>query len=221
MADYYSQFENSAPVGGQGLYVGSKGSEVQVADSSGNLSHGGTAIDATAAELNSAADNSAQAALVTPSSVITASAASIDTSVVRVGDIIKTMMVIDLTGLKSKATGGDIIGDTGVSYIAQVTTAINGVIVAGQVGCAIVPTTGDPDIDLYSATDADGAYDGAISDLTETALMTAGAAHAIGTVKPFTALPSADEYLYLTTGGTTGGTYDAGTLIIEMWGTAS
>lgn len=38
--------------GENGLYVGAKGSEVQVSDSSGNLSHGGTAITSSAAELN-------------------------------------------------------------------------------------------------------------------------------------------------------------------------
>ncbi|MEA2066547.1 MAG: hypothetical protein U9O65_05555 [Thermotogota bacterium] len=219
---------------GEDLYVGTPDSPVQIADSSGNLFQTGTQVTATATELNlidgvtsttdelnQATDNSVQAAKVTPSSVITASAESIQTSVIRTGDIIKTTMVIDLTGLMSVGVGGDIIGKAGICYIGRVTTAINGVIFAGQVGCKIVPTTGDPDIDLYSATEATGAYDGAISDLTETALMTAGASHAIGTVKPFTALPAANGYLYLTTGGTTAGTYDAGTIIIEMWGTAS
>lgn len=181
----------------------------------------GTEVVATAAELNAAADNSAQAALVEPSSVITASAASIQTSVIRTGAIIKTTMVIDLTGLKSVATDLDIIGDTGVCYIGQVTTAVNGIIFAGQMGCAIVPTTGADDIDLYSATEATGAYDGGIAALAETALVTAGAAHAIGTVKPFTALPTANQYLYLTSGEAAAGTYDAGTLIIEMWGTVA
>ena len=190
-------------------------------DAGTQLKVDGTDMTATVAEINSAADNSVQAALVTPSSVITASAASIQTAVIRTGDIIKTTMVIDLTGLKSITTNGDIIGDTGICFIGQVTTAINGVIFAGQVGCSIVPTTGDDDIDLYSATEGTGAYDGAIGDLTETAIMTAGGAHAIGTVKPFTAVPAADQYLYLTTGDTTAGTYDAGTLIIEMWGTAA
>jgi hypothetical protein len=38
--------------GETGLAVGVKGSEIVVADSSGNLTHGGTAITATAAELN-------------------------------------------------------------------------------------------------------------------------------------------------------------------------
>ncbi len=179
------------------------------------------ALNATFTELNAAADTSAQGALVTPSSVITSSAASVQTSVTRRGDIIKTEIAIDLTGLKSTATNGDIIGDTGVSYIAQITTAVNGVIIAGQVGCGEVPTTGDDDIDIYSATEGTGAYDGAITDLVETALVTSGGAYAIGTVKPFTALPAADEYLYLTTGDVTAGTYDAGKIFIELWGTVA
>jgi len=178
-------------------------------------------ITATATEINNGVDNSVQAAKVTPSSVITASAASVQTSVIQTGNIIKTEIAIDLTGLKSTATGGDIIGDTGVSYIGQITTAINGVIVKGIVSSGEVPTTGDDDIDLYSATEATGAYDGAIGSLTETALMTAAAAFAIGTDHPLTALPAANQYLYLTTGATTAGTYDAGKLLIELWGTVA
>ena len=177
-------------------------------------------VTATATEINAAADLSAQAAKITPSSVITASAASVQKSVVRTGDIIKTTIAIDLTGLKSTATGGDIIGDTGVSYIAQITTAINGIIIKGLITCGEVPTTGDDDIDLYSATEGTGAYDGAIGSLTETALMTSAAALAIGTDKPLTAFPAANQYLYLTTGDITAGTYDAGKIFIELWGTA-
>lgn len=176
---------------------------------------------ATAAELTQAADISAQNVKMVPSSVITASAAAVKQSVVQHGDIIETTMFIDLTGLKSTATGGDIIGDTGVSYIGRVTAAVNGTIFAGEMGCSEVPTTGDDDIDLYSATEGTGAYDGAIADLVETALVTAGGAHAIGTVKPFTALPTANQYLYLTTGGTTAGTYDAGQIYIKLFGYAS
>ena len=48
----YSQFENSKVCGALGLSVGAKGSEVEVADSSGNLSQAGSSITATAAELN-------------------------------------------------------------------------------------------------------------------------------------------------------------------------
>ena len=199
----YTHFDKVS--GETGIGVGVKGSEIVVADSSGNLKQAGTQVIGT----------------VTPSAVITASAAAVKTSVVRFDDIIKTTVFIDLTGLKSSTTDLDIIGDTGVSYIMQVTAAINGTIYAGQIGCSEVPTTGADDIDLYAATEGTGAYDGGIAALAETALVTAGAAHAIGTVKPFTALPAANQYLYLTSGEAgTAGTYDAGQLVIEMWGYA-
>lgn len=157
-------------------------------------------------------------AVMTPSSVITASAGAVKQSVFRHGDIVETTLFIDLTGLKSVATAGDIIGNTGVSYIAQITAAVNGTIFAGEVGCSEVPATGDDDIDLYAATEATGAYDGAIGSLTETALMAAGGAHAIGTVKPLTALPAANSYLYLCGNGDTAGTYSAGQLYIRLFG---
>ena len=155
---------------------------------------------------------------MTPAPVIASSAAAYESTVVRSGDIIKTTIVLDLTGLKSTATNKDIIGDTGVSHIGQITAAVNGTIFKGQMGCMEVPVAGDDDIDLYSADEGTGAYDADGSGLTETVLVTAGGAHAIGTVKPFTALPVANEYLYLVTGDTTGGTYSAGIIYIEMWG---
>lgn len=40
----YSHFDNTAPCGGQGLYVGAAGSEVQVASATGALYQSGTAI---------------------------------------------------------------------------------------------------------------------------------------------------------------------------------
>ena len=184
------------------IYTGSPDSPVEVCDNAGALYDSGSQVVST----------------ITPSSVISASAASVKSSVVRLGDIIKTTIVIDLTGLKSVATDLDIIGDTGVSYLMQVTAAANGTIFKGQMGCMEVPTTGADDIDLYAATEGTGAYDGGIAALTETALVTAGGAHAIGTVKPFTALPAANQYLYLTSGEAVAGTYDAGILYIEMWG---
>lgn len=54
----YSHFKKLAGV--LGLWVGKAGAEVQVADASGNLYHGGTALTATAAEINRAADISAR-----------------------------------------------------------------------------------------------------------------------------------------------------------------
>ena len=180
-------------------------------------------LTATTVELNAAADQSSVVGLMTPGAIIGAALADYDVTVFRTGNIIKTTMFIDLQGAKSATGNLDIIGNTGATNtIGRVTTAINGVIFAGQVSCAEVPTTGDDDIDLYAATAADGAYDAAVTGVAgAAALMTAGGAHAIGTVKPFTALPAADAYLYLVTGDITAGTYAAGKLIIEMWGLAS
>lgn len=167
-------------------------------------------------------DSQITANVVSPSSVITASAESFQSSVVKTGDIIKTMIAIDLTGLKSATTNKDIIGNTGVSYIAQITTAVNGVIYKGQISCGEVPTVGDDDIDLYQSSVATGAYDADASALSNAAvLMTSGGAYAIGTVKPLTVLPTADYYLYLATGDTTAGTYTAGRILIELWGTVA
>jgi len=143
------------------------------------------------------------------------------TAVERVGGMIRTTIMVDLTGLDSTATTGDIIGmGTEAAYLGQITAARNGTIFAGQVTCWEVPTTGDDDIDLYAADEATGALDDAVGDLTETALLAAGGAWTLGSAnaKPLTALPAADQYLYLTTGDTTAGTYDAGKLMIELWG---
>jgi hypothetical protein len=182
----------------------------------------GVEVTATADEINAGNDYSVQAAKVTVGAGIGDS--RVQTSVVRTGDIIKTTIAIDLTGLASKTTNKDIIGLAagGVAYIAQITTAVNGVIHKAVLNCAEVPTTGDDDIDIYQASVGTGEYDDDASGLTDAAvLMTAGGALAIGTANPFTALPTADYYLYLTTGDTTAGTYDAGKIIIELYGTVA
>jgi len=180
-------------------------------------------ITATAAEINAAADQSAVVGTMAASTVMAALLGAYNVTTFRTGNIIKTTMYIDLTGAKSTTTELAVIGNTGACHIGQVTTAVNGVIFAGQVSCAEVPTTGADDIDLYSSTAATGAYDADASGLAgAAAIMTSGGAHAIGTVKPFTILPAANAYLYLANGEAgTVGTYDAGILIIEMWGLAA
>lgn len=151
-------------------------------------------------------------------------AAVFETSVERVGGLIKTTILVDLTGLNSGDADGDIIGkaDTAACHIGQITAAINGTIVAGRVSCLETPAGGEPDIDLYSATVATGVEDTAIGDLTETALL-AAAADWTGALAPkgLTANPAADSYLYLVaSGGATNDTYTAGIMLIELWGTA-
>ena len=140
-------------------------------------------------------------------------------SVIREGGIIKTSILIDLTGLRSTASG-DIIGVDGTSnvcHIGQITAARNGTILAGRMTCFEAPAGGDEDINVHSATEGTGVEDGAISDLTETLLVNSGDL-STGTVVTFTAVPAADEFLYLTLGATTNADYTAGKLLIELFG---
>ena len=140
-------------------------------------------------------------------------------SVMRSGGIITTKILIDLTGLRSTASG-DIIGVNGTSnvcHIGQITAAENGTILTGSMECFEAPAGGDPDINVHSATEGTGVEDGAISGLTETLLVNAGDA-TLGSKVFFTAVPAADEFLYLTCGTTTDGDFTAGKLLIELMG---
>ena len=132
-------------------------------------------------------------------------------------NIVKTTIMIDLTGLASSAAG-DIIGQagTGVAYIGRVTTEDTGAVFGVTIECYEAPAGGDPDIDLYSATEATGVEDSAISDLTETLIInsgdfTAGSRVAGGGIV-------ADQYLYLVAGATTDAVYTAGRIIITIHG---
>lgn len=141
-------------------------------------------------------------------------------SVQRVGDIIKTTILIDLTGLSSSTTDLDIIGQgTDPAYLGQITAAKNGTILTGRMTCLEVPAGGVVDIDLYSATAATGVFDGAVGDLTETAIITAGGNWTLAAIKAFGAIPAANAYLYLTGGaGGTAAAYTAGKFLIELEG---
>ena len=143
-------------------------------------------------------------------------------SVQRVGGIITTRILIDLTGLRSTG-GADIIGVNGTSlvcHIGQITAARNGTILTGSMECFEAPAGGDPDINVHSATEGTGVEDGAIADLTETLLVNAGDA-TLGSKVYFTNVPAADEFLYLTTGAATDADYTAGKLFIELMGYAA
>ena len=140
-------------------------------------------------------------------------------AVQRMGGIITTRILIDLTGLRSTASG-DIIGVNGTSnvcHIGQITAARNGTILTGSMECFEAPAGGDPDINVHSATESTGVEDGAISSLTETLLVNAGDA-TLGSKVYFSAVPAADEFLYLTLGDTTDADYTAGKLFIELMG---
>ena len=141
-------------------------------------------------------------------------------SVQRVGGIIKTSLLIDLTGLASSTTDLDIIGvGAGAAYLGQITAAKNGTILTGRMTCLEVPAGGADDVDLYSATEATGVFDAGIGTLAETALVTAAGAWTLGLTKGLSAIPAANKYLYLCGGEAgTAATYTAGKFLIELEG---
>ena len=179
--------------------------------------HSGTLAVAGASSL-------ATTALMTAGTGITGGSGTlIKHSVVTVGNIIETTIVIDITGLSSNVAG-DIIGKeaTANCHLGQVTAAVNGTILAASMTCLEVPGTGSTDIDVYSATVATGTEDAAIGDLTETALLAHGGAWAATAIQGFTTVPPADGYLYLTNGGSTSdNVYDAGKFVIKLYGYAA
>jgi len=132
-------------------------------------------------------------------------------------NIVKTTIMIDLTGLRSTAAG-DIIGKdgSGVAYIGKVTAANQGTVFGVTMECFEAPAGGDPDINLHSATEGTGVEDTPISDLTETLIINGGDA-AVGT-RTVGGTIAADQFLYLTAGATTDATYTAGRLIITITG---
>lgn len=141
-------------------------------------------------------------------------------SVVKVGGIITTKILLDLTGLSSSTTDLDIIGQsTPAAHLGQITAARNGTILAGKIQCLEAPVGGVTDIDLYSAVEATGKFDDGIAALDETALITAGGAWTIVEEQALIAVPAADEYLYLCGGAAgTAAAYTAGKFLIELFG---
>lgn len=135
------------------------------------------------------------------------------------GGLRKTSFIVDITGLASTAAG-DIIGtaaSTAPAYFHRYSTAVSGTPVAGLVTCLEAPATGEPDIDVFSAVEGTGALDGAISSLTETALVESAADWIVGTQKAMTGLPTDGSYLYLVaSGGGDAATYTAGKFLIEV-----
>jgi len=132
-------------------------------------------------------------------------------------NIVETKILIDLTGLRS-TTADAIIGKDGdgIAYIGRVTTANQGVVFGVTMQCLETPAGGDPDIDLYSATDATGVEGTAISGLTETQIIDSGDL-AAGTLVAGGDI-AADQYLYLVAGSATDADYTAGRILITITG---
>lgn len=151
---------------------------------------------------------------------ITGTADSFVTSVEKIGSIVKTTILIEVDGLNSGGAIDDIIGadGAGVAHLGQITAAVNGTIFAGKITCLETPAGGDPDINLYYATEGTGVEDTLVTDLTETICVNHGDWTVNDVEATFTAYPAADSYLYLACGAATDATYTAGILLIEFWG---
>lgn len=144
-------------------------------------------------------------------------------SIVRQGGLIKTRLFVDLTGLASSTTDLDIIGvGANPAFLGRITAAENGTIIGGTMTCLEAPAGGVTDIDLYAATEATGVFDGAITALTETAVVTSAGAWTLG--RMLGTAPdgvAAGSYLYLTSGAAgTAATYTAGRIMITLYGLA-
>jgi hypothetical protein len=140
-------------------------------------------------------------------------------AVEKLGNVLHTKILIDLTGLASSGNG-DIIGKaaTANSHIGQITAAVNGTVLSGKITCMEAPAGGDPDINLWYADEATGTEDAAITGLTNQVQMCDSGDLAIGTVVGIPTPPAADKYMYMVTGAATDANYTAGKILIEFFG---
>lgn len=181
-------------------------------------------LTATTAELNRLDDDNAVMSTAAGTGITGGTGTIYESSVIKIGDITTTSILIDLTGLTSAATLGDIIGLAATAnpcHFGRITAARNGSIFAGRVTCLEAPAGGEVDFDIYAADEATGVTDGAIGSLTETQILDTAADWTINTVKALTGIPAANQYLYLTTGTSstpTAGAYTAGKFLIELYG---
>jgi len=181
------------------------------------------ALTALGTLLRSLSEGKVHESPVPGSGISAASGAIAKMSVIRNGDVIHTSILVDLTDLESEATLADIIGDNGAAncWIARIVTAVNGTILGGKMTCLEAPTTGEPDIDLYSAVESTGVEGAAVTDLDETVLLLPGVNWTIDLSRALTGIPADGEYLYLSVGTAStpdAGTYAAGKFLIELYG---
>ena len=108
-------------------------------------------------------------------------------SVVTIGNIIYTDILIDLTTLSSGTHADDIIAKadgTANCHIGQITAAVNGTIFGGSMRCLEVPAGGGADINLWYADEATGAEDTLVTALTNQIQVINGGNQTIGKDNP-------------------------------------
>ena len=146
----------------------------------------------------------------------------------RDGAQITSEIVVDLgtskAAIKSKNTDADVIGvdGGGAAYLTQITEAVNGVVTDAEIICTEAPTTGELDIDVvYNATATLAFDDGGGSDklVNTNAYLVKG----LNVATAINDNSAQNDYVYLAVGtgsSPTAGTYDAGKLVIRLYGYA-
>lgn len=142
------------------------------------------------------------------------------TSVEKVGGIITTRILIDLTGLNGGGNAGDIIGTNGAgaAYLTQITAAKNGTIMGGLMQCLETPVGSNVDVDLWSANENTGVEDTLVTALTGEVQLINHGNWAAGEIAGLVADPVANQYLYLTSGAATDAAFTAGRFLITLYG---
>jgi hypothetical protein len=154
---------------------------------------------------------------------ITAGAGTVyKSSVTERGGIIKTEILIDLTGLTSADSDLDVIGveDTALPcHIGQITSAINGTILQGTWQCLEAPLS-LTDVGIYSAASGVLVYEDLITDEAAEVVIVTPAVQAIADQSnPIAGIPTANHYLYLVNGAAdTPDIFTAGKFLLTLYG---
>lgn len=150
---------------------------------------------------------------------------AINTFINKIGGDIVTTILVDLHGgLASGGAANDIIGTDGGAanaYIAELTSAVNGIPYKLEFICLEVPTGGDPDINLVcsaTGTDAENAAVSSGTVLFNNGDLTLGLHNEADGGSTLAALSK--KFLYLTCGDATDAAYTAGKLVIKIHGAA-
>lgn len=179
-------------------------------------------LTATTAELNYITGHILDTSMVEGSGITGLVGGHCEHRVTKVGGLFTTEIFIDLTGLNSGDTSGDVIGKDAAAancHIGRIVAAVNGTILAGTMVCHELPVTGDIDIDLWYADESSLAQDTAISAATGEVKIVNSGDWAAGDIKNLTAWPAANKYLYLVTGADVADAdYTAGRFLITLYG---